>query len=98
MSNDWKVVRTGDRESDWKVEKVMENVVDFPTPRERAGVSMLEDMDMLLDALMGGALALKHSENVAADERDEDMQVLIDLFVKYVTLRGERFPEDPEED
>ena len=72
----------------------MTNVVEFPTPRDRAGVSMLEDMDMLLDALMGGALALKHSVNVAADERDADMQVLIDLFVKYVTLRGERFPTE----
>lgn len=74
----------------------MSEVVNFPTPRERAGVSMLEDMDLLLDALMGGALALKHSENVAADERDADMQVLIDLFVKYVTLRGERYPSEEE--
>jgi hypothetical protein len=26
MSNDWKIVRTGDGESDWKVEKVMSEV------------------------------------------------------------------------
>ena len=72
----------------------MNNVVEFPTPRERAGVSMLEDMDMLLDTLMGAAVALKHSENVADDERDADMQVIIDLFIKYVTLRGERYPSE----
>ena len=38
----------------------MDNVVDFPTPREQAGVSMKEDMDHLVDGLMGAMLALKH--------------------------------------
>jgi len=73
-----------------------DNVVNFPTPREQAGVSMLEDMDMLLDALMAAAVALKHSENVVEEDREEDVQSLIDLFVKYVGLRGERYPSEEE--
>jgi hypothetical protein len=80
------------------MEKVMDNVVEFPTPRERAGVSMLEDMDMLLDALVGAALALQHSENVAEDDREGDVAVMTELLVKYFGVRGERFPEDSEED
>ena len=76
----------------------MTNVTNFPTPRERAGVSMLEDMDMLLDALMGAAVAVKNSENVAEEDRDADLEVLTDMFVKYVTLRGERYPSDDEEE
>jgi len=74
----------------------MSNVTNFPTPRERAGVSMLEDMDMLLDALMGAAVAVKNSENVAEEDRDADLEVLTDMFVKYVTLRAERYPSDDE--
>ena len=70
----------------------MSEVIDFPTPRERAGVSMREDMDYLLDGLMGAAIALKNSENVADEERDDDMQVIIDLFVKYLQLSSERYP------
>ena len=70
----------------------MSNVVEFPTPRERAGVSMREDMDMLLDALMGAAIALKNSENVADDERDDDMQIIIELFVKYIEISSQRYP------
>ena len=70
----------------------MSNIVDFPTPRERAGVSMREDMDMLLDALMGAAIALKNSENVADDERDDDMQIIIELFVKYIEISSQRYP------
>ena len=76
----------------------MSNVTNFPTPRERAGVSMLEDMDMLLDALMGAAVAVKNSENVAENDRDADLEVLTDMFVKYVTLRAERYPSDDEEE
>jgi len=76
----------------------MTNVTNFPTPRERAGVSMLEDMDMLLDALMGAAVAVKNSENVAEEDRDADLEVLTDMFVKYVTLRGERYPSDDDEE
>ncbi len=76
----------------------MTNIVEFPTPRERAGVSMLEDMDMLLDALMGAAIAVKNSENVAEEDRDTDLEVLTGMFVKYVTLRGERYPSDDEEE
>jgi len=76
----------------------MSNVTNFPTPRERAGVSMLEDMDMLLDALMGAAVAVKNSENVAEEDRDADLEVLTDMFVKYVTLRAERYPSDDEEE
>ena len=76
----------------------MSNVTDFPTPRERAGVSMLEDMDNLLDCLMGAMLGLKHSENVADEDRQEEMDLLVPLFLKYVTLRSERFPTADEED
>ena len=74
----------------------MTNVTNFPTPRERAGVSMLEDMDMLLDGLMGAMIAIKNSENIAEEDRDADMQPLMDLFLKYVTLRGERYPSEEE--
>ncbi len=73
-----------------------DNVVNFPTPREQAGVSMLEDMDLLLDALMAAAVALKHSENVVEEDREEDVASLVDLFVKYVGLRGERYPSEEE--
>ena len=74
----------------------MNNVTNFPTPRERAGVSMLEDMDMLLDGLMGAMIAIKNSENIAEEDREADMQPLMDLFLKYVTLRGERYPNEEE--
>ena len=76
----------------------MSNVTNFPTPRERAGVTMLEDMDMLLDALMGAAVAVKNSENVSEEDRDADLGVLSDMFVKYVVLRSERYPSDDEEE
>jgi len=74
----------------------MNNVTDFPTPRERAGVSMLEDMDMLLDGLMDAMIAIKNSENIAEEDREAEMQPLMDLFLKYVTLRGERYPSEEE--
>lgn len=70
----------------------MKNVVDFPTPREQAGVSMLEDMDYLLDCLMGAAVALKNSENVAEEDREDEMQVLIEMMVKYFEVRAQRYP------
>ena len=77
----------------------MDNVVDFPTPREQAGVSMKEDMDNLLDGLMGAMLALKHSENVAESERESDMEVLMPLVLKYFQVSGERYhQEDSEEE
>ena len=77
----------------------MDNVVDFPTPREQAGVSMKEDMDNLLDGLMGAMLALKNSENVAESEREADMEVLMPLVLKYFRVSGERYPvEDSEEE
>ena len=75
----------------------MDNVVDFPTPRERAGVSMAEDMDNLLDGLMGAMLALKHSENVADSEREADIEVLMPLVLKYFALSGERYSEPESE-
>ena len=77
----------------------MNNVTNFPTPRERAGVSMLEDMDNLLDCLMGAAIALKHSENVAEEDRETDMQIVIELMVKYFEVRAQRYPtaDDGEE-
>ena len=70
----------------------MSEVVNFPTPRERAGVSMREDMDNLLDCLMGAMIGLKHSENVAEDEREADMQPIMELFLKYIELSGQRYP------
>ena len=75
----------------------MSNVVEFPTPRERAGVTMLEDMDMLLDALMGAAIALKNSENVSEDDRDADIAIMTELLVKYFEVRGERYPVEEDE-
>ena len=74
----------------------MNNIVDFPTPREQAGVTMLEDMDMLLDCLMGAMVGIKNSENVSEEDREADMQPIMDLFLKYVTLRGERYPSEEE--
>lgn len=76
----------------------MDNVVDFPTPREQAGVSMKEDMDHLVDGLMGAMLALKNSENVAESERDADMEVMMPLVLKYLKLAGERYPTDDSEE
>ena len=70
----------------------MSKVVDFPTPRERAGVSMREDMDMLLDALMGAMIAIKNSENIADEDREEEMKPIMELFIKYIELSGERYP------
>ena len=75
----------------------MDNVVDFPTPREQAGVSMSEDMDNLLDGLMGAMLALKHSENVPESDREADMEVMMPLILKYFKLSGERYGEPESE-
>ena len=74
----------------------MNNIVEFPTPREQAGVTMLEDMDMLLDCLMGAMVGLKNSENVSEEDREEEMAILTELFIKYVTLRGDRYPSEEE--
>ena len=75
------------------------NVVEFPTPRERAGVSMREDMDNLLDCLMGAMIGLKHSENVADDEREADMEILMPLVLKYFEVSADRYPiEDLDEE
>ena len=77
----------------------MSEVIEFPTPRERAGVSMREDMDMLLDALMGSMIAIKNSENIADEDREYEMSLVMDLFLKYIELSGERYPiEDLELD
>ncbi len=76
----------------------MDNVEQFPTPRERAGVSMKEDMDNLLDCLMGAMIGLKHSENIAEEDREADMEVLMPLVLKYLQVAGERYPvEDDSE-
>ena len=74
----------------------MSEVIDFPTPRERAGVSMKEDMDNLLDCLMGAMMGLKHSENVAEEDREADMEVLMPLVLKYLRVAGERYPVEEE--
>lgn len=77
----------------------MSKVIEFPTPRERAGVSMREDMDYLLDGLMASLIAIKNSENVAEEDREADMQPIMELFLKYIELSGERYPiEDLEEE
>ena len=75
----------------------MDNVIDFPTPREQAGVSMAEDMDNLFDGLMGAMLALKHSENVPESDRKADMEVMMPLILKYFNLAGERYGEPESE-
>ena len=74
----------------------MSNVTEFPTPRERAGVSMKEDMDNLVDCLMGAMIGLKHSENVADDEREADMEILMPLVLKYFEVSAERYPVEVE--
>ena len=75
----------------------MSNVTEFPTPRERAGVSMKEDMDNLVDCLMGAMLGLKHSENIAEEDREADMEVLMPLVLKYFEISGDRYPIEGEE-
>jgi len=79
------------------MEDNMSNVTEFPTPRERAGVSMKEDMDNLVDCLMGAMIGLKHSENVAEEDREADMEVLMPLVLKYLRVSGERYPVEEEE-
>jgi len=76
----------------------MSNVTEFPTPRERAGVSMKEDMDNLVDCLMGAMIGLKHSENVSEDDREADIEVLLPLVVKYLNVAGERYPVEEGEE
>ena len=76
----------------------MSNVTEFPTPRERAGVSMKEDMDNLVDCLMGAMIGLKHSENVAEEDREADMEVLMPLVLKYLQVSGERYPVEESEE
>ncbi len=76
----------------------MSEVVNFPTPRERAGVSMKEDMDNLVDCLMGAMIGLKHSENVAEEDREADMEVLMPLVLKYLKVAGDRYPVEEEEE
>lgn len=73
-----------------------DNIVGFPTPRERAGVSMAQDMDDLLSCLMGALVGLKHSENVEESEREEDMEIMMGLVVKYFNIAGERYPVEEE--
>ena len=70
----------------------MSEVIEFPTPRERAGVSMREDMDMLLDCLMGALVGIKNSENVSEEDREADMKPIMDLFIKYIELSSQRYP------
>jgi hypothetical protein len=75
----------------------MSNVTDFPTPRERAGVSMKEDMDYLIDCLMNAMLGLKNSENIAEEDREADMEVMMPLVLKYLQVAGERYPAEDSE-
>ena len=74
------------------------DVIDFPTPRERAGVSMKEDMGNLLDCLLGAMMGLTHSENVSEDDREADMEVLMPLVLKYFQVSGDRYPVEEEEE
>ena len=76
----------------------MSNITEFPTPRERAGVSMKEDMDNLVDCLMGAMIGLKHSENVAEEDREADIEVLLPLVLKYLQVAGERYPVEESEE
>ena len=75
----------------------MSNVTEFPTPRERAGVSMKEDMDYLVDCLMNAMLGLKNSENIAEEDREADMEVMMPLVLKYLQVAGERYPAEDSE-
>jgi len=72
----------------------MDNVIQFPTPREQAGVSMVEDMNGLLDGLMNAIMALHHSENVVVDDRDADIEAVTDIFVKYFDIAMKKYPEE----
>ena len=72
----------------------MSEVIEFPTPRERAGVSMNEDMQNLLDCLLGAMIGLKHSENVAEEDREADIEVMMPLVVKYLNVSAERYPTE----
>ena len=76
----------------------MSNVTEFPTPRERAGVSMKEDMDYLVDCLMNAMLGLKNSENIAEEDREADMEVMMPLVLKYLQMAGERYPAEESEE
>ena len=72
----------------------MDNVIQFPTPREQAGVSMVEDMNGLLDGLLGAMIAVTHSENITENDRDADLEVLSNIFVKYFDIAAEKYPDD----
>jgi len=74
------------------MEEDVSNVIGFPTPREKAGVSMREDMDMLLDCLMGAMVGIKNSENISEEDREGEMKVIMDLFIKYIEISGEKYP------
>ena len=76
----------------------MNNITEFPTPRERAGVSMKEDMDYLVDCLMNAMLGLKNSENIAEEDREADMEVMMPLVLKYLQVAGERYPVEESEE
>ena len=66
----------------------MDNVIDFPTPRERAGISTEEDMDRLIDSLTTAMLILKHSDILSEEDREEDLNTLVPLAVKYFIRAG----------
>ena len=72
----------------------MDNVIQFPTPRTQAGVSMVEDMNGLLDGLMTALMALHHSENISESDRDVDIETVSNIFVKYFDIAVEKYPED----
>ena len=71
-----------------------DNVIQFPTPREKAGVSMVEDMNGLLDGIMGAMVAVVHSENIVESDRDEELEVLSNIFVKYFDIAVDKYPDD----
>lgn len=73
---------------------MVDNVIQFPTPREQAGVSMVEDMNGLLDSIMGAMVAVVHSDNIVEADRDEELEVLSNIFVKYFDIAAEKYPED----
>ena len=59
---------------------------------------MKEDMDNLVDCLMGAMIGLKHSENIAEEDREADMEVLMPLVLKYLKVAGERYPVEEGEE
>jgi hypothetical protein len=47
--------------------------------------------------LMNAMLGLKNSENIAEEDREADMEVMMPLVLKYLQVAGERYPAEDSE-